>query len=79
MEGRITALREQANRRAIIQIAPFINLGSVWNHSQNPNPIPNQNFLAAGGIGFIVEPIQNLIARVDVSIPFVNLADRGNN
>jgi hemolysin activation/secretion protein len=80
VEGRFTVLRNQsADRRAIIQLAPFVDVGAIWNNGQNPNPLPSQNFLAGGGLGIIIEPVQNLLLRVDATIPFVNLADRGNN
>jgi len=80
VEGRFTVLRnESADRRAIIQLAPFVDVGAIWNNGQNPNPLPSQNFLAGGGLGIIIEPVQNLLLRVDATIPFVNLADRGNN
>ena len=79
LETRITALREEKSRRSLLQIAPFIDFGAVWNHGNNPTPAQSQSFLAAGGLGLIIEPIERLILRLDAAIPFVNLQQRGNN
>jgi hemolysin activation/secretion protein len=79
LETRLTTIRDQQTKRSILQLAPFIGLGSVWNNSNNPISQPPQNFLAGGGLGVIVEPIERLIIRIDAAIPFMNLQDRGNN
>ena len=78
VENRIAVARN-ATGSPIFQIAPFVDFGQVWNNSNNPNPLPKQNFLAAGGVGLIWEPIPQMIVRLDGSIPFVNIDDRGNN
>jgi len=79
LETRLTAMRDQNTKRSLLQIAPFIDLGAVWNHGDNPTPSASQNFLAAGGLGVIFEPIERLILRIDAAVPFVNLQGRGNN
>ncbi|WP_103666865.1 ShlB/FhaC/HecB family hemolysin secretion/activation protein [Pseudanabaena sp. BC1403] len=79
LETRLVAMRDQETNRAILQIAPFIDLGAIWNHGNNPTPSSSQNFLAAGGIGLIIEPIERFLLRVEAAIPFVNLQGRGNN
>jgi hemolysin activation/secretion protein len=79
LETRITALREEKSKRSLLQIAPFIDLGAVWNHGNNPTPAQSQSFLAASGLGLIIEPVERLILRLDAAIPFVNLQQRGNN
>ena len=79
LETRLTALRDDNTKRSLLQIAPFMDLGAIWNHGDNPSPSASQNFLAAGGLGVIFEPIERLILRVDAAIPFVNLQGRGNN
>lgn len=78
LEDRI-AIQRNASGAAVLQLVPFIDIGSVWNRSNNPNRLPDQRFLASGGIGIILEPIPRLILRVDYAIPFVNLRDRGEN
>ncbi|MDZ7957636.1 MAG: ShlB/FhaC/HecB family hemolysin secretion/activation protein [Aulosira sp. DedQUE10] len=62
-----------------MQLAPFIDLGAVWNKSDNPNKLTNQNFLAGLGLGLIWEPIPHLFSRLDYALPIVDLSDRGNN
>ena len=79
LETRLTALREEKTKRSLLQIAPFIDLGAIWNDARNPASSPSQSFLAAGGLGLIIEPIERLIFRIDAAIPFVNLQERGNN
>ena len=79
LETRLTAMRDQNTKRSLLQIAPFIDLGAIWNHGDNPTPSPPQNFLAAAGLSVITETIERLILRIDFAIPFVNLQGRGNN
>jgi hypothetical protein len=35
--------------------------------------------MIGGGLSAVIEPIQRLIVKLDLGIPFVNLTDRGNN
>ena len=79
LETRLVAMRDQETTRSILQIAPFVDLGAIWNHGNNPTASSSQNFLAAGGLGLIVEPIERFVIRIDAAIPFVNLQGRGNN
>lgn len=78
LESRFVVARDEEGR-TIVQLAPFVDLGTVWNNSRNLNVLPNQNFLAGGGLGILVEPIKRLNLRLDYAIPFVNLSDRGSN
>ena len=79
LEDRITVARDKKTGRSVFQIAPFADLGTVWNNPNNPNPSSNQNFLASAGLGLIAEPTPNLLMRLDYALPLVNLSDRGNN
>ena len=79
LETRITAIRDGQTKRSLFQVAPFIDLGTVWNNGNNPTPSQSQNFLAATGIGIIIEPIERLILKLDAALPFINLQERGNN
>ena len=79
LETRLTAMRDGQTKRSLLQIAPFIDLGTVWNNGNNPTPSQSQNFLAATGIGIIIEPIERLILKLDAALPFINLQERGNN
>lgn len=78
IENRIVALRNDQNA-PLLQVIPFLDAGAVWNHPNNPNTLPTQNFLAGGGIGLLFTPLNRLNLRLDYAIPFVNLTDRGSN
>jgi hemolysin activation/secretion protein len=78
VESRFVVARNE-DGRTVLQLAPFIDVGSVWNNSRNLNALPNQNFLAGGGVGILYEPIKRLNLRLDYALPFVNLSDRGSN
>ncbi|UZQ55266.1 BamA/TamA family outer membrane protein [Trichothermofontia sichuanensis B231] len=78
IEDRIT-LGRNAVGASILQLAPFLDLGSVWNHNDNPNPLPSQRFLAGLGLGVLWEPLPRLNLRLDYGLPLVNLDDQGNN
>ncbi len=78
LENRIVTLRNELGA-SLLQVIPFLDAGAVWNHPNNPNPLPSQNFLAGGGLGLLFTPIERLNLRLDYAIPFVNLSDRGTN
>jgi hemolysin activation/secretion protein len=65
-----------------IQLAPFLDMGAVWNQSNNPNLLPAQTFLVGAGLGLLWNQamgIDNLFLRLDYGFPFIDLSDRGNN
>ncbi|MDZ8050327.1 MAG: ShlB/FhaC/HecB family hemolysin secretion/activation protein [Aulosira sp. ZfuVER01] len=81
IEDRITVERNEAGLPKI-ELAPFLDLGAVWNQSDNPNKQPNQTFLASAGLGLLWNQalgIDRMTMRLDYGIPFVELSDRGNN
>lgn len=78
IEDRITVQRDEAGA-ATMQFAPFIDLGWVWNVDDNPNPLPDERFLAGVGLGLIWQPIPKLNIRLDYGIPLVEIDDRGEN
>jgi hemolysin activation/secretion protein len=78
IEDRITVQRNPTGA-PVLQFAPFIDAGTIWNRSNNPNVLPNQRFLAGGGLGVILEPTPGLQLRADYAIPFSRLSDQGNN
>jgi hemolysin activation/secretion protein len=78
VESRFVMARNEEGR-TVFQLAPFVDLGTVWNNSRNLNLLPSQNFLAGGGLGILYEPIKGLNLRLDYALPFVNLSDRGSN
>jgi hemolysin activation/secretion protein len=81
IEDRITVQRNESGL-STIQVAPFIDMGAVWNKSNNPNQLPNQTFLIGAGLGLLWNEafgINNLSLRLDYGFPFIDLSDRGNN
>jgi len=79
LENRWIALRDETTEFAKLQFLPFVELGGVWNNPRNPNALPNQNFIAAGGLGAIFEPIKGFTLRLDYAIPFLQLPDKSTN
>ena len=78
IEDRFTLSRTQAGQ-PIFTLAPFFNMGAIWNVDDNPNERPEQNFLAALGLGLIWQPISDLNIRLDYAPPLIDLRDRGDN
>ncbi|BCL35129.1 hypothetical protein NSMS1_15760 [Nostoc sp. MS1] len=81
VEDRIIVQRNVAGLPTI-QLAPFFDMGVVWNQGDNPNKLPDQTFLAGAGLGMLWDNalgIDRLALRLDYAVPFVDLQDRGNN
>ncbi|WP_238178411.1 ShlB/FhaC/HecB family hemolysin secretion/activation protein [Calothrix sp. 336/3] len=78
LEDRITIHRNAAGATTL-QIIPFIDVGTVWNHPDNPNKVPRQKFLSSLGLGLLWEPLPKLNLRLDYGIPLINVRDRGEN
>ncbi|MGB2924830.1 MAG: ShlB/FhaC/HecB family hemolysin secretion/activation protein [Limnothrix sp.] len=78
IEDRIT-LMENTERGSLLQIAPFFDMGTVWNNPSNPRQIANEHFLAGLGTGLIWIPKEDLTVRLDFALPLVNVGDRQDN
>jgi hemolysin activation/secretion protein len=78
VENRTTLERNEAGI-STLQLAPFAEIGSVWNSDDNPNRLPDQTFLAGVGLGLIWEPLSNFTIRLDAALPLVDLGDRSEN
>ncbi len=79
LEDRIALLRD-ASGVPILQLAPFFDMGTVWNAPGNPNPQPNGRFLAGLGTGVLWQPLPRLNLRVDMTIPLTHPeGDNGND
>ena len=81
IEDRITVGRDEAGAPTI-QLAPFIDVGAIWNQSDNPNKLPDQTFLVGAGLGLLWDQfagVKGLSVRLDYGLPFINLSDRGTN
>jgi hemolysin activation/secretion protein len=74
VEDRI-ALQTDPSGTPTLQLAPFVDLGTVWNRNNNPNnsSLPDRRFLSSIGLGAIYQPFPQFNVRVDYSIPFLNL------
>lgn len=77
LEDRITLVRNEAGA-PIFQLAPFVDLGTVWNDGDNVD-LPDQRFLAGIGTGILWEMFPNFNVRLDFTLPLVDLDDRGDN
>jgi hemolysin activation/secretion protein len=78
VENRFTVARNAAGD-SVFQLAPFFDLGTVWNNSDNPNVLPDQKFLAGLGIGAWWQLEKGFTVRLDYALPLVDLSDRGKN
>lgn len=78
VENRIVMLRDKAGQPNL-QFAPFVDMGGVWNKSDNPNKLAGETFLASVGLGLIWEPIPRLGVRLDYAAPLIEWRDRGDN
>jgi hemolysin activation/secretion protein len=78
IEDRIAVQRNESGA-PILQLAPFVDAGTVWNVNDNPNDLPEQTFLVGLGLGVLWEPLPGLNIRLDYAVPLVDLSDRGNN
>ena len=74
IEDRITIAKNEAEE-PIFVIAPFFNMGAVWNVENNPNQVPDKNFLAALGLGLLWQPAEGLNLRLDYAPPLIDLED----
>jgi hemolysin activation/secretion protein len=59
-------------QNALLQLAPFIDFGAIWNNSGNTDPEPDPNFLASVGLGLRFQMGDRLSARMDWGIPLTN-------
>ncbi|MDJ0535255.1 MAG: ShlB/FhaC/HecB family hemolysin secretion/activation protein [Xenococcaceae cyanobacterium MO_207.B15] len=78
IEDRITIAKNDAEQPVFV-IAPFFNMGAVWNVENNPNQVPDDNFVAALGLGLLWQPVEGLNLRLDYAPPLIDLDDRGDN
>ncbi len=78
VEDRIT-VKKDASGNPILQVAPFVDAGLIWNANNNPNTLPSQTFLAGAGVGVLWKPLPRMNVRLDYGLPLINLDDRGDN
>ena len=78
IEDQITLARNKAGNSSFL-IAPFVDMGYVWNVADNPNKLPDQQFVIGAGLGLLWEPIKKFQIRLDYGVPIIDLDDRGDN
>ncbi|TAF06328.1 MAG: ShlB/FhaC/HecB family hemolysin secretion/activation protein [Nostocales cyanobacterium] len=78
LENQIT-LSKDKNGNSSIKVAPFFDLGYVWNKDDNPNTLQKKTFLAGAGVGVLWQLVPGLNMRLDYGLPLINLDDRGVN
>ena len=72
--------RDYPENELKLMLAPFWDMGMVWNNSDNPNGLPPGQFLTSVGIGLMLEerPVTEREARwslrVDYGLPLVDSA-----
>lgn len=66
---------QQEDGIGIVQLAPFVDVGKVWN---NTDEIPRPQFLASTGLGLRWQIGNTLFARLDWGIPLVSYDRQGN-
>ncbi len=78
VEDRIIVSRDE-NGAANLQLAPFLDIGTVINNKNNPNSISqNQTVIAGLGLGLLWNPEPNLNMRFDYGIPLVEIDNKGD-
>lgn len=66
------------NWQTVVKLAPFVNAGSGWNSSGNPNQ--NPNVLLSGGIGFLLQSADDRFnLRIDWGIPLISANSAGDS
>jgi hemolysin activation/secretion protein len=79
VEDRIILARNDAEN-PVFTLAPFFDMGVIWNDPENPNTIiSDNNFIAGLGLGLIWQPIEGLNLRLDYAPPLMDLNIRGDN
>ncbi len=82
IEDRMTIIGNNKSQSSI-EIAPFLDMGSIWFTSDNANRnSSSKKFLMGTGLGLIwnnVAMIEGLKIRVDYGIPLISLPHLGDN
>ncbi len=64
--------------RGLLQVAPFIDVGTAWNNAGSPEVPGIPNTLVGTGLGLLWRQGDNLTIRLDFGIPLVSIALRGD-
>ncbi|MEM9092686.1 MAG: ShlB/FhaC/HecB family hemolysin secretion/activation protein [Cyanobacteria bacterium P01_F01_bin.53] len=75
IEDRITVVRNEDDS-PFTQLVPFLDTAAVWNQGANTN---ERNFLLGTGMGLIINPTEDIQARLDVGFPLIKLNEAGDS
>jgi hemolysin activation/secretion protein len=64
--------------RGLLQVAPFIDVGTGWSNAGTPKVPGIPNTLVGTGLGLLWRQGDNLTIRLDFGIPLVSIALRGD-
>lgn len=70
---------QNIERRPILEVIPFIDLGAIWNNPDNPNDLPDETFLASIGLGMQWRLSDEFVFNLDYGIPLIDFENKGNN
>lgn len=75
IEFRLPILRIR-EARALLQVAPFFDVGTAWNNFEGADPDPS--WLSSVGLGLRFQMGERLDARLDWGIPLISADSNGN-
>jgi len=64
--------------QGLLQIVPFIELGTAWNNGDEPENSDIPDTLVSTGLGVLWQMGDDFTARLDFGIPLVSIEDRGD-
>lgn len=68
-------LKRSATGAAVLKLAPFIDIGTLWNHPDNPVQEPYR-FYTGAGLGVSWQPTSKWTLRLEAAFPLVPLSER---
>lgn len=74
IEDRLTLVSNSEGDSTLV-LAPFLDMGLVWQVAGNPNELPDRQFLIATGLGLLWQPLEKLNLRLDYAPPLIALDD----
>ncbi|HBE20456.1 MAG TPA: ShlB/FhaC/HecB family hemolysin secretion/activation protein [Cyanobacteria bacterium UBA11149] len=77
IEDRIVLDRNREGKTTL-ELVPFLDMGAVWNISDNPNRILGERFLLGIGVGMQWN-LDDLSLNLNYGIPLIDLGDGGDN
>lgn len=75
IENQTTLVRNRQDNPVFL-LAPFLDMGYVWNNNQFQ---ASQRFLIGVGLGLLWQPVTGMTLRLDYAPPLIDLNGRGND